>query len=289
MANLIVRNVSDVMLSLSKHTNSHIHKLTYPQTNYLYGNFKPMRLLSIIIFLVLFISCKEENKQLTAQQIIDKTIENAGGEKYEVVTINFTFRDKKFKSQRKNGLFEYSRTYTDSIGEINDLLTNDEFTRFVNAQRIDLPDSTATKYSNSVNSVVYFVQLPFGLNAPAVKKELVGEAEIEGNKYYEIQVTFGKNGGGTDHEDIYVYWISKSDFTVDYFAYKFYTDEGGIRFRKAYNPRTASGLRFVDYKNYKVEPWENVDLKTVDELFEAGKLELLSEIKTEDVTVEISN
>jgi len=249
-----------------------------------------MRLLPIIFFLFLFIACKKaENKTITAQQIIDKTIENAGGPNYEVATINFTFRSIKYSSKRKNGNFELSRTFTDSIGEINDVLNNIEFTRFVNAQKINLHDSTATKYSNSVNSVLYFVQLPYGLNAPAVKKELVGEAEIEGNEYYEVQVTFGEKGGGTDHEDVYMYWIAKEGFTVDYFAYKFYTDEGGIRFRKAYNPRKISGLRFVDYENYKLEPWKQVDLKTVDELFEAGKLKLLSDIKTEDITVELSN
>ncbi len=247
-----------------------------------------MRILTIISFLFILISCKEEEKPFTAQQIIDKTIAEAGGNVYDNAIINFTFRNFKYSSKRKNGLFEYSRTYTDSIGEVNDVLSNDEFNRFVNAQRIELPDSTATKYSNSVNSVVYFVQLPFGLNAPAVKKELIGEAEMEGKKYFEIQVTFDEDGGGKDHEDVYLYWINKRDFTIDYFAYKFYTGEGGIRFRKAYNPRKVSGLRFVDYQNYKAEPWEKVNLQTVDSLFVAGKLELLSEIKTEDVSVEIS-
>ena len=150
-----------------------------------------------------------------------------------------------------------------------------------------MPDSTATKYANSVNSVHYFVQLPYGLNDPAVKKELLGEAEIIDKKYYEVKVTFAQDGGGTDHEDEYMYWIAKDNFTVDYFAYKFYTGEGGIRFRKAYNPRMVNGIRFVDYENYKLEPWKSVDLKTVDELFDAGKLELLSKIKTEDISVEI--
>jgi len=247
-----------------------------------------MRIHSIICSLLLFISCKNEIKTLNAQKIIDKTIENAGGENYEVATINFTFRNIKYSSKRKKGNFELSRTFTDSIGEVTDVLNNYEFTRFVNAQKIDLPDSTATKYSNSVNSVHYFVQLPYGLNDPAVKKELVGDAEIEGEKYYEIQVTFGENGGGTDHEDVYMYWISQQNFTVDYFAYKFYTGEGGIRFRKAYNPRMINGIRFVDYENYKLEPWKLVDLKTVDELYEAGKLELLSKIETEAISVEIN-
>jgi hypothetical protein len=246
-----------------------------------------MHILKIFSFLLILISCKQEEKPLTAQQVIDKTIENAGGKKYETATINFTFRDIKYSSKRNKGLFEYSRTYTDSIGEVNDVLNNDEFKRFINAQKIDLPDSTATKYANSVNSVHYFVQLPYGLNDPAVKKELLGEAEIIDKKYYEVKVTFAQDGGGTDHEDEYMYWIAKDNFTVDYFAYKFYTGEGGIRFRKAYNPRMVNGIRFVDYENYKLEPWKSVDLKTVDELFDAGKLELLSKIKTEDISVEI--
>jgi len=244
-----------------------------------------MRFLIILGFLSLLNSCKEENKPLTAQEIIDKTIENAGGKNYEAATINFTFRNIKYSSKRENGFFEYSRTFTDSIGEVNDVLNNNGFTRFVNAQKIDMPDSTATKYSNSVNSVHYFVQLPYGLNDASVKKELVGEAEIDGEKYYEIQVTFGEEGGGADHEDVYMYWINQRDFTIDYFAYKFYTGEGGIRFRKAYNERIVSGLRFVDYKNYKVEPWKQVNLQQVDELYGSEKLELLSEIETENITV----
>ncbi|MEH6765727.1 MAG: DUF6503 family protein [Aequorivita antarctica] len=247
-----------------------------------------MRLLQLFILIPLFISCKQENKQLTAQQIIDKTIENAGGEIYEAATIKFTFRDIKYSSQRKNGAFKLTRTIIDSLGETQDILTNSNFERFANGTKLSLADSTASIYSNSLNSVLYFVQLPYGLNAPAVNKESVGEAEIDGKKYFEIKVTFGQEGGGTDHDDIYMYWIAKDHFTVDYFAYKFYTGKGGIRFRKAYNPRTISGLRFVDYKNYKVEPWESVDLKTVDSLFEVGELELLSEIKTEDVSVVVS-
>ncbi len=243
-----------------------------------------------IILLLLFIysSCNTENKTLTAQQIIDKTIEKAGGSNYDTAGISFTFRDINYTSERKDGLYKLSRTFTDSIGETLDVLTNSNFDRTVNGTKIILADSTAAKYSNAINSVIYFVQLPYGLNAESVKKELVGNAEIDEKKYYEVKVTFEEKGGGTDHEDIYMYWINEETFTIDYFAYKFYTGEGGIRFRKAYNERLVNGIRFVDYKNYKVQPWESVDMTTLDELYEAGKLELLSEIETEDVSVKLS-
>jgi hypothetical protein len=247
-----------------------------------------MRFLSIFGFLFIVLSCKQEPKQFTAQEIIDKTIQNAGGEKYDNATILFTFRDIKYSSKRQNGNFELTRTIMDSLGETHDVLTNLGFERFVNGTKLILPDSTANKYTNSVNSVHYFVQLPYGLNDPAVKKELLGEAEIDGKKYYEIKVTFAPEGGGTDHEDEYMYWIAQDNFTVDYFAYKFYTDKSGIRFRKAYNQRMINGIRFVDYENYKLEPWQSVELQTVDELFEAGKLELLSKIETENVSVTLA-
>lgn len=244
-----------------------------------------MKYLSFIVLLVLLNSCKEENKQLSAQEIIDKTIENAGGDLYDDATINFTFRDTEYSSKRNNGNFELTRISTDSIEKTRDILDNDGFQRFKNDRVIELPDSTAIKFANSINSVHYFVQLPYGLNSSAVLKKLVGEAQINDKNYYEIEVTFKEEGGGTDHDDIYMYWIDQTDFTIDYFAYKFYTGKGGIRFREAYNPRTIGGLRFVDYKNYKVETWKTVNLENLDQLYQAGKLEFLSDIKTENITV----
>ena len=239
----------------------------------------------LIILLFLLISCKQETKSLSAQQIIDKTIEKAGGNRYENADIQFTFRDIDYTSHRKNGLFELTRGFADSVGKVKDVLTNSGFSRLINSEKVILADSTAGKYSNSVNSVHYFVQLPYGLNDAAVQKELVGETEIKGKEYYTIKVTFDQEGGGEDHDDVYMYWINKENFTMDYFAYKFYTGEGGIRFREAYNPRTIGGIRFVDYRNYKIEPWESVDLRDLGELFNEGKLELLSDIKTENILV----
>ncbi len=239
------------------------------------------------ILLMLLFSCKEKTKEPTAQQIIDKTIETAGGDRYENAIIGFTFREMTYGSKRKNGEFQLSRRYTDSVGEVVDILSNSGFERFVNGNRLDLADSTKTKYSNSVNSVHYFVQLPYGLNSPAVNKELVGESSIKNKDYYKIRVTFGAEGGGDDHDDIYMYWINKDEFTIDYFAYKFFSGQGGIRFREAYNPRWVEGIRFVDYKNYKAEPWREVDLSELDSLYKENKLELVSDIQTTNIEVEL--
>tara|TARA_B100000953_G_scaffold299793_1_gene301047 strand:- start:586 stop:1329 length:744 start_codon:yes stop_codon:yes gene_type:complete len=245
---------------------------------------KKVTLLCIILLLV--ISCQE--KELDANQIINKAIEVAGGEKYDSANISFTFRDKQYKSSRKNGRFHLERLQEDSLGnKITDIVTNNGFTRNRNNKELSLLDSIASKYSNSVNSVHYFVQLPYGLNGDAVNKNLLGKDSIKGKEYYEIKVTFNQDGGGTDYEDEYLYWINTSSFTVDYLAYSYHVNAGGIRFRAAFNPRIVNGLRFVDYKNY-AEDDLSTPLENLDALYEAGKLKLFSEIITEDVKVNIS-
>ena len=247
-----------------------------------------MRYLSILAILLLFASCQNEKEQLSADEIIDKTIATAGGDIYKNATIEFKFRDNQYKSVRNGGEFLLEREIIDSLGidTILDVVSNTGYKRFLNDSLITVPDSMVVKYTGSINSVHYFAHLPYGLNDKAVNKKLVGDAEINGMPYYQLKVTFSQNGGGTDHHDEFLYWIHKENFTIDYLAYKFHINEGGLRFREAYNPRVIEGIRFVDYKNYTQEDF-NTDLCQLDELFEEGKLKLLSKIETTDVHVKL--
>ncbi|HKJ48867.1 MAG TPA: DUF6503 family protein [Christiangramia sp.] len=247
-----------------------------------------MKYVFLILFVVLFASCGEENKELTANEIVNNAIRNAGGERYENAEIDFIFRNIEYKSKREGGRYNFQRKMTDSAGnKIKDVLDNDGFQRLVNDSLREIPDSLKVAYGNSVNSVHYFVQLPFGLNAEAAKKELLGKDSIAGREYYEIKVTFSENGGGTDHEDEYLYWIDTKNFEVDYLAYNFIENEGGVRFRKAFNHRLIEGIRFVDYENYKFEDI-SFPLEKLDSLYEKRELDLLSVIETKNVEVDLN-
>lgn len=247
---------------------------------------KNVFLLFIILF---FASCTEEKKQLTADEIVDKAIKNAGGERYKNTEIDFVFRNREYSSKREGGEFSLERKMTDSTGNnIHDILNNEGFKRLVNDTLVEVADSMKVAYGNSVNSVHYFVQLPYGLNAKAANKELIGKDSISGREYYEVKVTFAENGGGTDHEDEYMYWIDTKNFEVDYLAYNFETNDGGLRFRKAFNHRIIEGIRFVDYENYKYDDL-STPLNELDDLFENRELELLSVIETKDVKVKLGS
>ena len=178
------------------------------------------------------------------------------------------------------------RTKIDGENTIQDIISNEGLKRYINEIETIVNDSMVTSISDGVNSVHYFAQLPFGLNNQAVQKKLLGEDSINNNNYYEIEVTFKEEGGGTDFDDVFVYWIHKQDFTVDYLAYRYAVNGGGIRFREAYNARVINGIRFVDYNNYKPESKE-IMLSDLDRLFIKGKLKLVSKIETENITVSL--
>ena len=238
--------------------------------------------------MILAVSCNNRPKnELTAQQIIDLAIDRAGGNLYTCSHIDFVFRDRMYSLEYENQRKILKRkTETDS-SKILDIRKNNSFERVINDISVIVPDSMARKYANSINSVHYFAYLPYGLNDPAVNKELLGERKLKGKEYYVLEITFDEQDGGDDFEDVYIYWINKETFAPDFLAYEFHVDGGGMRFREAYNERIIEGIRFVDYTNYK--PTESVSIYNIDELYAKNRLELLSKIELEDIRVNVDN
>ncbi len=234
-----------------------------------------------LLLLVFLTGCGVGNDP---QKIVDKAIEVHGGERFLNNTLEFDFRGRHYVSYRNGGTYQYERIWSDSTGNYRDALNNDGFYREVNGQKVQVADTMAAKYSRSVNSVIYFALLPYGLNDAAVRKKWLGETIIRDQPYHKIEVTFAQEGGGEDHTDVFHYWIHKEKFTVDYLAYLYHTDGGGIRFREAFNPRIVNGILLQDYINYE-PPTKKASLGEMEELFRNGSLKELSRIELENVEV----
>jgi hypothetical protein len=244
----------------------------------------------VILSLTLF-SCKNESTSrndnlLSAEEIVNKAIEVSGGNAFSNSEIHFDFRDISYSAIRNNGLFRLERFFKNDLQDsIRDVLSNEGFKRYVNGNQIIVPDSLATLYAASVNSVHYFSVLPYGLNDEAVNKTLVGEEAIKDKLYYKIKVTFDENGGGEDHEDVFIYWININNFEMDYLAYSYNESEGkGLRFREAYDIKYLKGLRFANYRNYKPK-LDDTSLLNLDIAFKNDELDLVSIIELKNISV----
>jgi hypothetical protein len=117
-----------------------------------------MKYLSILLIVVMVFSCKNEHetKVLSADDIINESINASGGNSIENSDIAFTFRNIRYRAKRAKGHFTLIRMQTKGKDWIVDSITNTGFTRSFNYKVIKVEDSMVKKYTASVNSVHYF-------------------------------------------------------------------------------------------------------------------------------------
>ncbi|TDB60374.1 DUF6503 family protein [Arundinibacter roseus] len=239
---------------------------------------------ALLLLSLLFVACQPTDP---AERALEKAIKFHGGESYDSFSLEFEFRDMRYLIQRDGGTFEYIRIQKDSTGtEIRDVLTNTDTYRTIGGERQSVPDSLMDKYKYSVNSVAYFLLLPQPLQDPAVQKEYIGVVDIKGKKYDKIKVFFAQEGGGKDHDDVFVYWFDQEDGSMDYLAYLYHVNESGMRFREAYNPQRVGGMLMQDYINFAPKDSTlavtDENLLSMDKLYLGGELKQLSRIENKN-------
>lgn len=245
-----------------------------------------MKLIQNLLILVLFLQFSACDQRSEAQKIVDSAIEAHGADAFEDSRIEFDFRERHYTIYKTATAFEYIREFTDSTGSVKDVLNNSGFVRTVNGVKIDtLTEERIGAFSRSVNSVAYFAFLPYGLNDEAAVKAFLGETELKGKKYNLVKVTFVQQGGGEHYEDEFLYWFGKEDSLMDYMAYSYHTDGGGVRMREVSGVLEVGGIRFQNYLNLKTED-KNTPVEAMQDLYNSGKLEKLSEINLENIQVE---
>ena len=218
-----------------------------------------------------------------SDQLINDAIVAHGGDLYKTAAYSFTFRGKEYSVKNENENFSYSVKSESDNGQVTiDVLTNDSFKRTVDGVDVSLTTEEESKYSNGLNSVIYFALLPYKLNDASVHTQYVEETTIKGEKYDLVAISFAKEGGGQDHDDEYAYWINQKDKKIDYFAYNYRVNGGGARFRSALNRSVVDGITFQDYINWEVS--FETPLKDIPALFEKEELKEASRIVTSAIT-----
>ena len=228
-----------------------------------------------------FIGCTSLTNEEIATEWISKANTAHGTALLDDTTFTFQFRVYNYAYQKKKGRKAYARTRNTEEGMLSDSLINDRyFSRWIDGKQVEVADTLQKKYVESLNSVLYFVQLPKVLNDNAVVANYVGRVTIKGEPYIALKVSFKKEGGGVDFQDEYRYWIHEENNLIDYLAYRFYSGEGGTRFRAVTLRERISGFVVQNYANFK--PNEKYPaLDDLPKLFEAQRLQKVSEIKNE--------
>jgi hypothetical protein len=238
-----------------------------------------MKKLIFILIGILIASCAQN----PAKALVLKSVEYHGFDRLNTESVTFTFRDATYTVNRNfNGGTLYTKSFKqfdtirqDSL-QLNDSLFNSrQFKRYANGQLLDLSDKDNDRFAQSLNSVGYFFQLPLPLLDEAAQLTLLENTSIKGKAYATLAVSFTPEQGGQDHQDTFRYYFDTKTHALGYLSYAYETNGGGIRFRVA-TPLPHNGFIFLNYLNYK--PAEEVSLDSLPALYEAGALELVSEV-----------
>lgn len=190
-----------------------------------------------------------------------------GADRLDAAEVTFLFRGTPFVLRRENGRFRYARTITDEQGRtIEEVVDNDGAHRFVDGEEAPLTPDGAARLATAVNSVAYFALLPAPLDDPAVRARTLAPDTVGGEVLDRVEVTFAQEGGGSDWEDRYVYWLRRDDGRIDRYAYTYRPTPGdtsrsetGTRFRVPLGATEAGGVLFQDWVNLTADSVGTLD------------------------------
>ena len=242
---------------------------------------RPMKT-KISLLLLLFMRCTSPSSEAIALTWINNANTAHGTSLLDETAFSFQFREYKYTYEKTKGKKVYSRTRITAEGIMSDRLENDRlFSRRLDGVPVAVPDSLQLVYTESLNSVFYFMQLPKVLKDRAVMPTYLGKVKIKGEPYVVLKVRFQQEGGGVDFQDEYRYWIHEHTHLIDYLAYRYHTNGGGTRFRALKHRERHAGFVVQDYDNYKAKE-KHPPLDDLPARYESESLTLVSVIENKD-------
>ena len=251
-----------------------------------------LRLLPLVLLIAAGCSDTPDTPATTnaerANALIAQTQSAHRSDSLDGARLSFLFRGTDYSAQFGDDGQRYARSGKDALGPFADTLDARGFRRTRGSHTDSLPPAAALAAEEALNSVLYFALLPRPLTDGAVQPRHLGETRIGDESYQVLDVTFGREGGGRDWQDRFVYWIHDERHTIDYLAYAFHVNGGGIRFRQAFGAREVEGVRVQNYRNFA--PTDATlspnDLERLPQLWRAGRLRHLSDVILDDVRIE---
>ncbi len=220
-------------------------------------------------------------------EIVDRAIEHHGGEIYRHSETELDLCSKSGCFQvvaRMDGdawTYKVSGKSRDSHQEV--ISTHDRLTVRRDGSEVTVAADQEQGFRDWAMARVYFCFLPFRLNDPSVLKQDLGLVDWDGRSLHKVKVTF-EAGSSTDAGDQYMYWFDPETARLEYLAYSYDDNGGGLRFRRAVRHRRIGGLLFFDQENFGADgPGLSVD--AIDAAYVRDSMRHVSTVRLEDIQV----
>ncbi|WP_435262074.1 hypothetical protein [Tenacibaculum sp. nBUS_03] len=140
-----------------------------------------MKNLFLILFSMILTSCdfssqkstEESNSsidftgELKAKSIVENSIKKHGGDLYSNASYTFDFRGQEYSFNHDKDGYTYSLSWKDEDDTAIEIrLQNEQLLKTINNELVQLNQDDISSYREKINSVLFFVLLPFKLEDP---------------------------------------------------------------------------------------------------------------------------
>lgn len=219
--------------------------------------------------------------------IVDRAIEHHGGEIYRHSETELDLCSKsgcfQVTARLDGDRWAYTVSGKSGGSQLRVRSAHDALTIHRNGVEETVAADKEQRFRDWAMARVYFCFLPFRLNDPSVYKQDLGLVDWDGRRLHKVKVTF-EVGTSTDAGDRYMYWFDPETARLEYLAYSYDDNGGGIRFRRAIRHRRVGGLLFFDQENYGIDgPGLSVD--AIDAAYVRDAMRHVSTVRLEDIQV----
>ncbi len=245
--------------------------------------YRPLVVLSLTAVLAASVDA-ETSRHL---DIVDRAIAYHGGDAYQTSRTELDLCSKSgcfhLVAEVDGGRFDYrvSRETAESAIEVRS--TNDTLEVVRDGANVDVEAAKAQSYRDWAMARVYFCFLPFRLNDPSVIQQDLGLVDWDGRKLHKVKVTFEADSS-TDASDEFMYWFDPDTARLEFFAYSYDNNGGGLRFRRAVHHRRIGGILFFDQENLGTED-ADISVDDLDAAVVRDRLRHISTVRLEAIKV----
>jgi len=156
------------------------------------------RFLILTLITITFFSCQQNNSSGTdssiskADGIVDKAMNAHGSSNLLDQKVSFTFRKKQYSVERSADKYIYRHSFSDSLGKRDfELINSSQISAKYNDTPGTLSGKQAAALREGINSVLYFIQLPYGLKDGAVTLFLLPSSKKVEEKIFKTNICIG--------------------------------------------------------------------------------------------------
>ncbi len=239
------------------------------------------RLILLLIVLTISASCKKE-PTYSALQILQKSSDSAGYSILKNSEITFNIKDFHYKINRRGHDVEYIVERTQDTTTYLATYRNGLTEYFVNTEK--QPPGTYELFTNTrLEGLVNSLSIPHIFLDYGVKAQREEDVTIRQKTYFTLNVSI-TNPDPEKEDDIFILYIDKETFLVDYFADQYQLTGNKKLFRRLYNSRYVNGVRFYDQYVY-ISRVDDTPLELLYSNFNIGAVQSTNNFELQNITV----